>query len=158
VSSLWTPGGEHKVERPAPGSGGPGSPGGSDSPDRGDRNPSQRHDQAEGIDQIEGVDQIEQMDPAEMEEIRRQLLDAPVEVVVANHAYGLFELAALHLSMQPPDLEKARLAVDALGALVEGLSGRLGNPEQALRDALAQIRLAYVQISGSRDSDGQQSV
>jgi hypothetical protein len=29
--------------------------------------------------------------------------------------------------------------------------------EQPLTDALAQIRLAYVQISASRDSDGQQS-
>ncbi len=76
---------------------------------------------------------------------------------MANHAYGLFELAALHLSVQPPELDKARLAVDALGALVEGLSGRLGNVEQPLMDALAQIRLAYVQISASRDSDGQQS-
>jgi hypothetical protein len=85
------------------------------------------------------------------------LLAAPAEVVVANHAYGLFELAALHLSSQPPNLEKARLAVDALGAMVEGLEGRLGNVEQALTDALAQIRLAYVQISASRDSDGQQS-
>ncbi len=154
MSSLWTPGGEHKVERPAPASGGPGAPGGSDSPGRGDAGRSQRQSQAEGVDQAEGNDQIDQ---AEMEEIRQQLLDAPIEVVVANHAYGLFELAALHLSMQPPDLDKARLAVDALGALVEGLSGRLGNPEQALKDALAQIRLAYVQISASRDSDGQQS-
>jgi hypothetical protein len=100
-------------------------------------------------------------DEAELDEIREQLLGAPVEVVVANHAYGLFELAALHLSSQPPNLEKARLAVDALGAMVEGLEGRLGNVEQALTDALAQIRLAYVQISAqigaTSDSDGQQS-
>ncbi len=142
---MWTPEGEHKVERPAPASGGPGAQGVPDSPGRGND---------AGADEAKDIDQIDQ---AEMEEIRRQLLDAPVEVVVANHAYGLFELAALHLSMQPPDLEKARLAVDALGALVEGLSGRLGNPEQALRDALAQIRLAYVQISASNESDGQQS-
>jgi hypothetical protein len=85
------------------------------------------------------------------------LLDAPVEVVVANHAYGLFELAALHLSAQPPNLEKARLAVDALGSLVEGLAGRLGQVETPLTDALAQIRLAYVQISAPGSSDDQQS-
>ena len=47
-------------------------------------------------------------------------------MVVANHAYGLFELAALHLSAKPPSLDQARLAVDALGALVEGLGDRLG--------------------------------
>ncbi|MGO9341274.1 MAG: hypothetical protein ACLP6E_01960 [Acidimicrobiales bacterium] len=151
MSSLWTPEGEHKVERPAPAptpapaSGGPGAPGGSDAAGRGNEVPSERYDEPAGVDQ------------AEIDEIRQQLLDAPVEVVVANHAYGLFELAALHLSVQPPELDKARLAVDALGALVEGLSGRLGNVEQPLMDALAQIRLAYVQISASRDSDGQQS-
>lgn len=84
-----------------------------------------------------------------MEEVRRQLLQTPASIVVANHAYGLFELAAIHLSEQPPSLEEARLAVDGLGALVEGLAGRLGDAEQPLTDALAQIRLAFVQISGA---------
>ena len=68
---------------------------------------------------------------------------------MANHAYGLFELAAIHLSQQPPRLDQARLAVDALGVLVEGLAGRLGEAEPSLRDALMQIRLAFVQIGGS---------
>ena len=73
-------------------------------------------------------------------------------MVVANHAYGLFELAALHLSSKPPNLAQARLAVDASGALVEGLGDRLGQVEAPLKEALAQIRLAYVQISeASRD-------
>lgn len=66
---------------------------------------------------------------------------------MANHAYGLFELAAIHLSQQPPNLEEARLAVDALGALVGGLTGRLGEAESSLNDALAQIRLTFVQIA-----------
>jgi hypothetical protein len=83
---------------------------------------------------------------AHLEELRGQLLSTPPEVVVANHAYGLFELAALHLSSLPPGFDQARLAIDALGALVEGLAGRLGQAEQSLVDALAQIRLAYVQI------------
>ena len=52
---------------------------------------------------------------------------------MANHAYGLFELAAIHLSQQPPSLEPARLAVDAMAALVEGLAGRLGDPEASLK-------------------------
>jgi hypothetical protein len=84
-----------------------------------------------------------------LDELRRQLLGTPAHVVVANHAYGLFELAAIHLSQQPPQRDQARLAVDAMAALVEGLSGRLGEAERALKDALAQIRLAFVQISGS---------
>jgi len=82
-----------------------------------------------------------------LDELRRQLLGTPAEVVVANHAYGLFELAAIHLSQQPPRRDQARLAVDAMAALVEGLEGRLGEAERPLKDALAQIRLAFIQIS-----------
>jgi len=85
-----------------------------------------------------------------LEELRRQLADAPVEAVVGNHCYGLFELAALHLSHDPPNLDAARLAVDAMAALVEGLEGRLGEEEATLRDGLAQIRLAFVQVQGAR--------
>jgi hypothetical protein len=81
--------------------------------------------------------------------MQEQLANTPVEVVIANHAFGLFELAALHLSLQPPQLDQARLAIDALAALVEGLAGRLGEPEQQLKDGLAQLRMAYVQIKNS---------
>jgi hypothetical protein len=38
------------------------------------------------------------------------------------------------------------VAIDSLGFLVEGLSSRLGPAEKELKDALTQIRLAYVQI------------
>jgi hypothetical protein len=41
------------------------------------------------------------------------------------------------------------VAIDALGALVEGMAGRLGDEEQALRDGLGQLRMAFVQLSGS---------
>ena len=68
---------------------------------------------------------------AQMDELREQLARTPAEVVVANHAFGLFELAALHLSLQPPQLDQARLAIDALAALVEGLGGRLGDAAAA---------------------------
>ncbi len=84
-----------------------------------------------------------------MDELRRQLADTPAEAVVANHAYGLFELGALHLSLDPPQLAKAKIAIDALACLVEGLESRLGPEEATLRDGLAQLRLAYVQISGA---------
>jgi len=70
-------------------------------------------------------------------------------VVIANHAFGLFELAALHLSLQPPQLEQAQLAIDALGTLVEGLVGRLGAAEPTLKDGLAQLRVAFVQIKNA---------
>ncbi len=88
-----------------------------------------------------------------MAELRQQLADTPADLVVANHCFGLFELAALHLSLQPPQLAQAKLAVDALGCLVDGLAGRLGEQEQQLRDGLAQLRLAYVQIRGSSEVD-----
>jgi hypothetical protein len=81
--------------------------------------------------------------------MREQLARAPVEVVIANHAMGLWELAALHLSQRPPQFPQARLAIDALAALVEGLKGRLGEPEKSLQDGLAQLRMAFVQIHGA---------
>ena len=103
---------------------------------------------------------------ARLDELRHQLMSTPAEVVIANHAYGLFELAAIHLSQQPPQLEQARLAVDALGAVVGGLVGRLGEAEPSLNDALAQIRLTFVQIAemvktqtdGANGADGQSPV
>jgi hypothetical protein len=82
--------------------------------------------------------------------MRAELANAPVEVVIANHCYGLFELAAVYLSQVPPLLPQARLAIDALACLVDGLSGQLGENEEQLRDGLSQLRLAYVQIHGSQ--------
>jgi len=86
---------------------------------------------------------------AELAEVQRQLLETPASVIIANHAIGLFQLAALHLNQQPPNLVDGQLAIDALGSLVEGLGDRLGPDEDALRDALAQIRLAFVQIKSA---------
>ena len=60
---------------------------------------------------------------AEIDEVRRQLAQVPPEVVVANHAMGLYELAAIHLSQDPPSAPAAALAIDAMGALVDGLAG-----------------------------------
>jgi hypothetical protein len=74
-------------------------------------------------------------------------------MVVANHAMGLYELAAIHLSEEEPDLESARLAIDAMGLLVDSLSGRLGEAEPTLKDALNQLRMAYVQLSDAPGPD-----
>jgi hypothetical protein len=84
-----------------------------------------------------------------MEELRDRLAQTPAEVIVANHAFGLFELAALHLSLQPPQLDQARLAIDALAALVDSLGGRLGEASPQLSDGLSQLRMAYVQINAA---------
>jgi len=68
---------------------------------------------------------------------------------VANHCYGLFELAAVYLSQQPALLDQAPVAIDALGYLVEGLGVRLGEAQGPLTEALAQLRLAYVQVAAA---------
>ena len=86
---------------------------------------------------------------AELAEVQRQLLETPASVIIANHAIGMFQLAALHLNQQPPNFVDAQLAIDGLGSLVEGLGDRLGPDEEPLRDALAQIRLAFVQIKSA---------
>ena len=101
-------------------------------------------------DQPQGGEESEELE-AELAEVQRQLLETPASVIIANHAIGLFQLAALHLNQQPPNLVDAQLAIDALGSLVEGLGDRLGPDEEALRDALAQIRLAFVQIKSAGD-------
>lgn len=86
----------------------------------------------------------------EVAEVRRQLASVPAEQVVANHAMGLFELAAIHLQQSPPRLADAALAIDAMGAIVEGVGPeRLGEAGSTLEDALNQIRLAFVQVKGT---------
>ncbi len=86
---------------------------------------------------------------AALDAMRAQLADTPAEVVVANHCYGLFELAAIYLSQSPPALFQARLPIDALGALLEALRGRLGEAEPSLLESLSQLRLAYVRLEGA---------
>src|SRR5664279_2302427 len=150
VSSLWTPDGERPVGRPdqsggAPPDGGPhapaGSPGG---PVAGAPLPT---DDADDTDEEGLAEQVAAM--------RAELAKSPVEVVVANHCYGLFELAAVYLSQLPPLLDQARLAIDALGAILGGLEGRLGEAEEQLKDGLSQLRLAYVQIDGAQRAGAQ---
>ncbi len=84
-----------------------------------------------------------------LDEARRRLAEVPAEVVVANHVMGLYELAAIHLGAAPPDLGQAALAIDAVGCLVDGLGDRLGPDAATLRDALQNIRLAFVQIKAA---------
>jgi hypothetical protein len=132
MSSLWTPDGEHDVPR-EPAAAAP-------------------TDDAEPIGGPDAdLDEEELDEPAaelrkQLDEARRRLASVPAAQVVANHAMGLFELAAIHLGTTPPQLADAALAIDALGALVDGLGDRLEGAAPTLRDALAQIRLAFVQV------------
>lgn len=120
MSSIWTPGGEHPV----------------------DRDPPRRPEPAARPDDSGPSGPTE----AQLEALRDQLARTPAAAVIATNCMQMFELAALHLSLEPPQLDQAAVAIDALGAVVEGLAGRLGDDEPTLRDALAQLRLAFVQV------------
>jgi hypothetical protein len=139
--SLWTPGGEHDVPDDRPG----GGAGPDQFADFGDIDPEQLTDEQRA--------QLEAM-AGEMAQVRAQLLSVPASTVVANHVMGLYELAAIHLSSQPPNLSEGRVAIDAMAGVVEALEGRLGENEPVLRDALAQLRLAFVQLQGALEGDG----
>ena len=53
---------------------------------------------------------------------RNRLADVPAEVVVSNHVMGLYELAAIHLSAEPPALHEVTSAPDKhFGFTSEGL-------------------------------------
>jgi hypothetical protein len=84
---------------------------------------------------------------AALAESRRRLAEVPAEVVVTNHAMGLYELAAIHLMAAPPRLPEAVLAIDALACLVEGLGERLGEAHETLATALSTVRMAYVNVA-----------
>jgi hypothetical protein len=72
--------------------------------------------------------------------------EVPAEVVVTNHVMGLYELAAIHLAQEQPNLPSAALAIDAVACLVDGLGDRLGAEAATMRDALGNIRLAFVEV------------
>jgi hypothetical protein len=93
----------------------------------------------------------------QVEAAREQLLAAPAGLVIGQQALQFYELAALHLSQPRPRLDDARTAIDALAAVVERLGPRLGEAEPALRQALNQLQMAFVEVSsaaGGPESDG----
>lgn len=146
--SLWTPGGEVPIDRSrgqgdesgrdgqsgsAPGDGGVSSRVGGPSLD--DLSPEERA-------------QAEQM-IAEMAEVQRQILAAPAAQIVTNHVAGFYELAALHLSQDEPKLSEAKVAIDAMAAVLDAVEDRLGENGPTLRQALTQLQMAFVERSGS---------
>jgi hypothetical protein len=127
VSGLWTPSGEQQPE-----------------PD------------SAPVEQPAGGEPDEAALAEEVRRVRAELAATPVVDLVANHAVGLWQLAVLHLvpdGDEPPRLADAALAIDAFAALVETLGDRLEVHAEPLRDALTQLRLAYVQVQ-ERGSEG----
>ena len=137
MSSLWTPSGEHFPKKEG---------GDAASPPAGRPGDTDVTGAVTGGTPHRGAAAAQ----AEVDAMRAQLAHTPAEVVVANHCYGLFELAAIYLSQTPPQLFQARLAIDGLGALLDGLQGRLGEAEPALLESLSQLRLAFVASKGPR--------
>lgn len=115
MSSLWTPGGEVPVDR--------------------NTAPAAEPKPADDDAALE----------AQMQEMQRQLLEAPAADVLAQHLMAFYELAAMHLGSDQPRLPDAKLAIDAIEALLDGLSGRLGPAEEAIGAALPQLKMAFVE-------------
>ena len=129
MSTIWTPSGEHRPDpEPEPSGGVP--------------------PEGEAVELTQ-----EQYD--DLVRARAELAAIPVADIIANHAIGLQQLAVIHLLPDPdtegnprePRLAEAGLAIDALGALVDGLGDRLAPHHEALREAVAQLRLAFVELS-----------
>ena len=123
MSSLWTPSGERPIPRddpPAP------APAG---------RPTAIDEDAFTEEEME----------AELRAVQEQMLRAPAAVVVANHCIGLIELAALHLGQDPPHLADAQVAIDALAGVLDALGPRLRDNEAPLRQALNQMRMAFIE-------------
>jgi len=135
MSSLWTPAGEHFPKKEGNDAASP------PNDPKGDTDVTQASP-------VAPLTEEQAAAQAEVDAMRAQLAHTPAEVVVANHCYGLFELAAIYLSQTPPMLFQARLAIDGLGALLQGLEGRLGEAEPALLESLSQLRVAYVSLEG----------
>ena len=137
--SLWTPDGEHEV------------------------NKQQQSTTAEADEEIQDIPGFEDLTPeqqeqaramaSELAEARQRLAETPAAEVVANHVMGIYELAAIHLSSQPPALEESEVAIDAMTAILSVLENRLGQNETVLKEALQQIQMAYVQIRDSINTE-----
>ena len=149
MSSLWTPGGEHPVDREPPSTA-------STPPPAAD--PTLDDEIAAALPEGVTLDDLSPEERAraeqmvkEMAEARERLVATPASTIVANHAMGLYELAALHLSQQQPNFTEASVAIDALAAIVDGLEGRLDEAEATLNEALGQLRMAFVQLKNQAE-------
>lgn len=97
--------------------------------------------------------------PDQLEQLRQQLASVAAGDVVAEAALSLIALAYVRLGIPPEqharfrDLDQARLLVDALGGLLSATEGRLGAPEAGLRDALANLRMAFADVAAHLEAN-----
>jgi Domain of unknown function (DUF1844) len=96
--------------------------------------------------------------PDQLEQLREQLASVAAGDVVAEAALSLIALAYVRLGIPPEqharfrDLDQARLLVDALGGILSATEGRLGAPEAGLRDALANLRMAFAEVAAHAEA------
>ena len=111
-----------------------------------DDTPADRSDRQADLD-----DRVADMHAA-LTDSRQEIASMLVEALVVNHLLGIWELAAIHLTTNPPRLDQAALAIDALACVVEGLGPRLGPEFATLNEALSNIRLAFVQVKAAHQA------
>ena len=142
---MWTPDGEHEIDRSS------------------SENPIADIEEDTNLEDLPGFDELttEQQEQAramaaELAAARQRLSQTPAAEVIANHVMGIYELAAIHLSDETPKLNEAQIAIDAMTGIVEALEGRLGENENVIKDALQQIQMAYVQVA-SIEAQGEET-
>ncbi|HUR22780.1 MAG TPA: hypothetical protein VMZ73_02805 [Acidimicrobiales bacterium] len=127
MSTFWTPSGERPIPREEPAAASPAPPG-----------------YPEG-----GGEEMDEELQAELMAMQEQMLRTPAAIVVANHCIGLVELAALHLGQNPPNLADAQIAIDALAGILDSLGPRMGENGPPLRQALNQMRMAFIEAKSA---------
>lgn len=143
--SLWTPDGERPIRRdPSPTDPAP------------TRTSAPSTPTPAGGPSLSIQEELERLSPeqraeaeamlAEMARVQEELAGSPAADVVANHLMGFYELAAIHLSQQPPNFGEASVAIDAMQLVLEGLGERLGENVAPLAQALQQIQMAFVEV------------
>jgi len=143
--SLWTPGGEVPVNR-----------GGNR-----DRASGAEAPMAEGASGMAGGPSLDDLSPEEraqaeamikeMAQVQQQIAQTPAAQLVANHAMGMYELAAIKLSTEPPSFTEAQLAIDAMAAVLDAVGTRLGDDLMPLRQGLDNLQMAFVELK-NRDA------
>ena len=128
MSTFWTPSGERPIPRDEPAGPGP----------------------AQGAPYAGPESDMDEEElRAELQAMQEQMLRTPAAIVVANHCIGLVELAALHLGQNPPNLADAQVAIDALAGILDAVGARMGDNGPALRQALNQMRMAFIEAKNA---------
>ena len=145
MGSLWTPDGEHQVERPGPDT--------STTPVDG---PAEDSDVAlaQAAEAL-GLD-LETMSPeeraqlaaelAEMARVRAEVASTPVAEVLTSYLTRFFDLALIYLDATPPRFNDAAVVIESFRAVLDTVGGDLGEHEPVLRQALAQAQMVFVKV------------